>query len=137
MSQDHKKHGISNRQWKLGMYTGLYHELNHREKYKTETYESDLVGEVLCNTTPDDIDARAQFPRAGENALKVKVLRLLAVGSRSGCQSVCASHHLLEGAEAESCHVATDVLSQHEHEVDDVLGRATELLAQNGILQRE
>ena len=107
------------------------------ESNKTETYESELVGEVLRDTTPDDIDARAQFPCAGKNALEVKVLRLLAVGGRPECESVCASHHLLEGAEAEFCHVTADVLGQHEHEVDDVLRRAAELLAQDGILQRE
>ena len=112
----------------------VHRTLPRVKRNETETYESVLVGEVLCNTTPDDIDAGAQFPRAGENALKVKVLRLLAVGRRSECQSVCASHHLLEGAEAESCHVTADVLGQHEHEVDDVLRRATELLAENRIL---
>ena len=91
--------------------------------------------EVLRDGATGHVDPGAKLPRVRQDALQIEILRLLAIGRRSRRQSVCASHHLLEGSEAELRHVAAYVVGQHEHEVNDVLGRALELLTKNRVLK--
>ena len=45
-----------------------------------------------------------------------------------------AADHLVDGAEAELGHVLAHLLGDEEEEVDDVLGRAGEALAEDGVL---
>ncbi len=51
--------------------------------------------------------------------------------------AVDAPDHLLDGAEAETGHDPAKLLGDEEHEVDDVLGRARELLAEDRVLGRD
>ena len=93
--------------------------------------------EVLCDGATDHVDPGAEFPSVRQDAREIEILGLLAVGGRARRQFVCASHHLLERAEAELRHVAAYVVGEHEHEVDDVLRRALELLTQDRILRKD
>ena len=53
---------------------------------------------------------------------------------RCGIDFFDVADHFVDGAEAELGHVLAHLLGDEEEEVDDVLGRAGESRAQNGVL---
>ncbi len=78
-------------------------------------------------------DARGQR-RHVEDRRKVDALGLPVSVVDVHVDLLDAADHLIDGAEAELGHVLAHLLGDEEEEVDDVLGRAGEARAEDGIL---
>ena len=68
---------------------------------------------------------------------QIDVPRLPMIDRLAGVQAFDASHHFIQGAEAQLRHVFAQLLRDEHHEVDHVLGLAFELGAQHRVLGRD
>ena len=78
-------------------------------------------------------DARGKR-RSVEDRREIDALRFPMRVVDMGLDFFNAADHFVDGAEAEFGHVLAHLLGDEEEEVDDVLGRAGEALAKNGVL---
>ena len=80
---------------------------------------------------------RAVGPPAAQQCGEIDAARLPVVDRRVGLEQVDAADQVVEPAHAELRHELPHLLGDEEEEVDDVLGRAREALAQLRILRRD
>jgi hypothetical protein len=78
--------------------------------------------------------SRAHLPRGLEYGTKVDVGRLRVAHAVVNLEHVCATDHLVDGAETELGHDTTQLLCNVVEEIDDMLGLACELRSELRIL---
>ena len=88
---------------------------------------------LLVNAVPRH--ARRQRRRI-QNRRQVDALGLPVIAGQPRLQPVHASHHLVEGAEAQPRHVFAHLLGEEEEEVDHVLGLSGKARPQHRVLRR-